>query len=1469
MTIEELMALIQLDGSSLNLDLSTLNSSAINQQVAPFFKDGILALANAQRTETDTQIQVQGTGAALPFTGMTVTAVFTLDANNVAAAEITATGSDTWKFSSSFPILEFTLFDKLFYNPSPQLLLTSNEQTFESSPVPMTFNAQLSDNSIFALLNLIFGEQSHQLTGAVSLSPDMSDQIETLTPAPRITVYGPEGATFDLGLFQIGELRYEIYGDPYVNYHLVMPEVDVHMRFTGVMIFQAQNNDHEIVFGAELKSPTEDVLFYADFTDVSELALSEVQSLVNGINLSIPLDGISIANLIVLKEVKLLVNPSGNPLIRYITFHLQTLEYWTIIENLIELQEIDVLFRVDNPVGGGASVSGVVMGLLAIGETGTLEMSVAFGMAQPATIGGALREGDALNIQEVFQHFANTQYAHFPNISVVDFDFSMTLPSQNSPAVYSGVLELEGEWEILSASPQIVLQDIKVTLDHPDAETTNFTAHATLLFQGIGIVISAEYHGEEKGWEFAGLTESDTPIPIGDLMESLAEFGGLTLPAALQGAEIDALGVTFNTGEKRFTFHAEIMFPIDDTHQVSMRVDIDTFEKKFYGQIRADVNDHQYYFDVKFVGGAQSKTFVASYSHREGDPVPTIKDLVGALSPTVAEYIPDGISVDIRDIVFAFQKDDTTSNYLFAIDIDALIDLSHLPLIGEKLPKDQQVGVQPLQLVVAKEQFSEAVIQNINGLLPTTVNPLPDGILAKGFNVAATLQLGGLNQPLVLPSNNTTAPPVAQPTTPNQAQTDDGTLWYKVQRTFGPIHFERIGLSYKNKQLWFLLDASLTVAGLSIGMNGLGVGSSLEHFDPQFTLHGLAIDYSQPGFEIGGAFLANTINYQGKDYPAYSGKAVIKTSTLMLEAIGSYMQLDEGPSLFIYAILDYPIGGPAFFFVRGLAAGFGFNRRLNPPNISQVDKFPLVMEASGESPKPDSLATELTRLQAYIPPSVGDYWLAAGIRFSTFELIDSFILLMVQFGNRLEVDVYGLSTMVLPAPDATDAGVTPIAELQLALRAAWIPDSGLFSIEAQLTSNSFLLSRNCHLTGGFAFYTWYAGDHAGDFVLSVGGYHPSFSKPDHYPSVPRLGFNWNIDSHLSLKGSAYYSLTPSMLMAGASLNATWVDGSLKAWFDASLNILFSWKPYHYSVDFHISIGASYTFHFFGTHHITAHLGADLNIWGPEFSGRAHISWTIISFTISFGGHAKTTPDPLDWTRFKTAFLPDEDKVCTVAVKEGIIHQADSSLGSGTDLGVVNPKTLRIITDSVIPASHGYASDTTANTLPASSVTVGFAPMNQQNVMVNHRIIVKRNGDDATSEFVYDPITKNLPAALWGSRFSPSLHGNATVQDMLSGYELRPKPAAESSNNPSVARSDLQDAQLDAEQNAFVWLDPSVLRVTDQNDGERRQGIQSTISQVDVTNARDSIVNEFLSDYEIDLSNFNANEFFVAPQIMEQ
>ena len=77
--------------------------------------------------------------------------------------------------------------------------------------------------------------------------------------------------------------------------------------------------------------------------------------------------------------------------------------------------------------------------------------------------------------------------------------------------------------------------------------------------------------------------------------------------------------------------------------------------------------------------------------------------------------------------------------------------------------------------------------------------------------------------------------------------------------------------------------------------------------------------------------VANTIDTQ---FAIASGVAVI--GAVFYQVIGG------APSLFAFAVLDAPLGGPPFFFVTGVAAGLGVNRDLVVPPVQSLVSFPLV-----------------------------------------------------------------------------------------------------------------------------------------------------------------------------------------------------------------------------------------------------------------------------------------------------------------------------------------------------------------------------------------------------------------------------------------------------------------------------------------------------------------------------------------------
>jgi hypothetical protein len=67
-----------------------------------------------------------------------------------------------------------------------------------------------------------------------------------------------------------------------------------------------------------------------------------------------------------------------------------------------------------------------------------------------------------------------------------------------------------------------------------------------------------------------------------------------------------------------------------------------------------------------------------------------------------------------------------------------------------------------------------------------------------------------------------------------------------------------------------------------------------------------------------------------------------------------------------------------------------------------------------------------------------------------------------------------------------------------------------------LIIHSHVYVPSAHLTGMGAFYSWFApNSHAGDWVVTIGGYHSAYNPPSHYPqNVSRLGLNFVVGDNV-------------------------------------------------------------------------------------------------------------------------------------------------------------------------------------------------------------------------------------------------------------------------------------------------------------------------------------------------------------------
>lgn len=484
-----------------------------------------------------------------------------------------------------------------------------------------------------------------------------------------------------------------------------------------------------------------------------------------------------------------------------------------------------------------------------------------------------------------------------------------------------------------------------------------------------------------------------------------------------------------------------------------------------------------------------------------------------------------------------------------------------------------------------------------------------------------------------------------------------------IERSFGPLYIDSLGLGWEDtsKLLDFLFSGNVALAGLKASVVGLTVGVPVT--DPtNFSLYkadlqGLDISFNGGAVAVNGGFLKTETIVNNAKVIMYNGVAVIKAGTFSLMALGSYAEVPVSsapgaatmPSLFIFAVLNSPLGGPPFLFITGIAAGFSFNRSLVIPDITQVQDFPLLKGlvdgtfAEGEDP-----GKALEKLSSVVHPEIGQYWLAAGVKFTSFELLTTSALLFLSFGKEWEVNLLGLTFTSLPPKIPRNLA---LAYFELAIKISFLPGEGILSAEAQLTPNSFVLSKDVKVTGGFAFFLWFKNIKtstytipAGDFVISLGGYHPDFNKPAWYPTVPRLGMQWKMDisvGNISIAGGAYFALCPTAVMAGGYLNVAYELGPLKAWLNASADFLIEWNPFYFKVGISITVGASFGTTILGVSiTIRAELGATLHLEGPPTHGYVKVDWYVISFTIPVGsGETATNDNNITWKAFADAFLP--------------------------------------------------------------------------------------------------------------------------------------------------------------------------------------------------------------------------------------
>lgn len=642
------------------------------------------------------------------------------------------------------------------------------------------------------------------------------------------------------------------------------------------------------------------------------------------------------------------------------------------------------------------------------------------------------------------------------------------------------------------------------------------------------------------------------------------------------------------------------------------------------------------------------------------------------------------------------------------------------------------------------------------------INPGVDVIAYYFDSGPFTMKLGGTDKPVVIP----------------------------VHHSLGPVYIDQIDVSLiQDAQVSVVIgiDGSVKVSTFAVGIDDLSVRIPLKFIgDPsQWTLdlQGLSVGFTAGPVEVAGGLR----KYQRASLIEYDGMLSVTIADFGLTIVGSYarptVNNETFTSLFVFGAVSMTLGGPPFMFVTGLGAGGGYNRQLiAPTDMNQIGNFILVSAIDDGSLANDPM-TALASVSDDFPPRRGAFWLAAGVRFTSFELVHSTVVVTIALDGGLEIDVLGISRMALPTEQ------NALASVELALKARYNSEENLLSVQAQLTDNSYLFSRDCQLTGGFAFFMWFS---QGQFVLTLGGYNPAFSLPPQFPSVPRLGFHWSVGSQVVVKGGAYFALTNSCVMAGGSLSATATFGPVSAWFDAYVDFLVAWDPFSYQFDVGVEIGARFQIRvclWRGRHCLVINtsisIGASLAISGPPFHGTATIDVHVTTITVAFGGSPNPPPHITDWDTFTAKYLStggSTDSVVSMQFSSGLLppDPPGAALQPGTAAAPwkVNAE-FSFSTTTRMPATNAFYFVPTNFVVQVANLnTIDIAAMNVAGVKSSHTIrldtydgsqwILAPIGWD---NFAYSARTGFFPEAMWHYTDPHQLPAAARTITAIAGYDI--------------------------------------------------------------------------------------------------
>jgi hypothetical protein len=458
----------------------------------------------------------------------------------------------------------------------------------------------------------------------------------------------------------------------------------------------------------------------------------------------------------------------------------------------------------------------------------------------------------------------------------------------------------------------------------------------------------------------------------------------------------------------------------------------------------------------------------------------------------------------------------------------------------------------------------------------------------------------------------------------------------------GPIEIEVIYLALKIQQDGTLsLEVSAGLKGelgpLKVSVDRIGAQLLLrlaQGADAKFGPFDLALGFKPPsgagleidaGVVIGGGYL-----YFDPDKGEYAGVAELSIAEIVtVKAIALITTKmpdgSSGFSLLLILTTDFPPIQLSFgFTLNGVGGLLGLNRSAQLDVLRDGVRTGAVNEIVFPTDVIANAPRIISDLKTIFPPQEGVFLVGpmAKVGWGTPSLVTLSlgIILEIPPGN---IAILGVLKLALPTEDEA------LIQIQVAFIGILDFDEQLLSFDASLYDSRILFIT---LEGDMVVRLKWGND-AG-FLLSVGGFHPSFTPPSglHLPATIRrlsisiLDYDW-----AKIKIDSYFAVTSNTIQFGAHVFLFFGIDEAKISGQLGFDVLFQFSPFHFIALVSGSLGISV----FGLDLLSINLRCSLegpSPWHAKGTGSISICWFLsidVNVDVTWGDQKDTSLPPVD------------------------------------------------------------------------------------------------------------------------------------------------------------------------------------------------------------------------------------------------